>query len=265
MAGKTRWLTAIAVIGLTAAAVKADPINIYGDTANSTSNLGDFTGTLNYVVTDSGHAQLIVSLTNTSPAANGGFLTAFVFNNPGDLITGVSLTDPAFKATLANDAINGSPFGQFDIAASIAGNPKSSFTDGGNPSSGIGVGQSDTFTFDLTGSNLDSLTTASFLAELSGGPGDGSGDEWFVARFRGFLNGGSDKVPGTTGGGGGGGGNNGGGGGTPPPGGGGDPNGGGNPNDPPPPVPEPASMVLWAAIGLGVLSFNRSRSKLIRR
>jgi hypothetical protein len=249
MVSKVRPWFVVAGLLLAAVRVSADQIDIYGNTAASTSNLGNFTGNISYNDTNSTTAQLIISLTNTSAPANGGFLTAFVFNNPGDLITGVSLSDPNFKATLANNTINGAPFGQFDIAASLAGNPKSEFTDGGNPSSGIGVGDSGTFTFNLSGTRLDTLTAASFVADLSSGPGDGSGDQFFVARFRGFLNGGSDKVPGSPG-------NPNGGGNPPPPpggGGGGDPGGGGGHS----PVPEPSAILLWAVIGGGLICYRR--------
>lgn len=242
MLSKVRpWLIVSGLL-LSLTPLTADTIDIYGNTAASTSNLGNFTGSITYNDTNATAAQLIIALTNTSPPANGGFLTAFVFNNPGDHITGVSLTDPNFKATLANNAISGSPFGQFDIAASLAGNPSSEFTDGGNPSNGLGVSQSGSFTFNLTGSGLDSLTAASFVSELSGGPGDGMGDQFFVARFRGFLNGGSDKVPGATGGDP-----------TPPP----PPPPGGGGGDPPPPVPEPTAALLWMGIGCGVVCYRR--------
>jgi len=63
---------------------------IVGNVAGSTEGLGNFTGNLAYSFTDANNAQLIVPLTNTTPAG-GGFITAFAFNNPGGKITGVSL------------------------------------------------------------------------------------------------------------------------------------------------------------------------------
>src|SRR5687768_10032295 len=53
--------------------------------------LAAFTGTFAYTPINSTSATLDVILTNTTPAG-GGFLTTFVFNNPNNLITGVSLT-----------------------------------------------------------------------------------------------------------------------------------------------------------------------------
>ena len=54
--------------------------------------LGSFVGDISYNPTN---AELTVELTNTSPVDNGGYLTAFAFNNPSDSITsitGVSLS-----------------------------------------------------------------------------------------------------------------------------------------------------------------------------
>jgi len=160
--------------------------------------LGSYSGSLGYSFTDATTAELEISLTNTSPAANGGFLTAFVFNNPSNFISGVSLstTDSDFGllgGPSFSNGINGAPFGQFDIGASTGGG----FTGGGNPALGIAVGGSETFTFSLTGASLNTLTEQSFLDTLSVPPGDGEGSQSFVARFRGFEDGGSDKVPGT--------------------------------------------------------------------
>lgn len=225
----------------------ASPITLSGDTANSTSGLGNFTGTLTYTDINATHAQLTISLTNTSPAANGGFLTGFLLNNPSNSITGipsVSFTDAAFKPMLGS--IDGAPFGHFGLGASLGGKAKSNFGDGGSPNSGLGVGQSGTFTFNLTGTNLNALSEADFLAALSGPPGDGMGDKFFAARFRGFLNGGSDKVPamgGTS--------NN-----PPPPPGGNPPPGGGGGD---PPVPEPLSVMAWMVCGAALLPLRRRK------
>ncbi len=163
-----------------------------------TGSLGSYTGSLDYSFTNATTAELEIILTNTSPADNGGYLTAFVFNNPDNLISGVSLTpsDADFVllgGALFNNGINGAPYGKFDIGASTGG----SFEGGGNPSKGLAVGASGTFTFSLTGTNLNTLTDQSFLDELSVPPGDGQGHKSFVARFRGFEDDGSDKVPGT--------------------------------------------------------------------
>ncbi|WP_207191890.1 hypothetical protein, partial [Paracraurococcus ruber] len=156
--------------------------------------LGSFTGTLTYNASSDTQATLNVSLSNTSPTANGGYLTAFVLNNPGG-ITGVALTSAPNNfwsvLGLTNNGVNAAPYGQFDFGASTG----NGFEGGGQPSRGIATGASGSFAFSLTGSGLLSLSDTTFLTTLSSGPGIGQGAEDFVARFRGFENGGSDKVP----------------------------------------------------------------------
>ena len=175
-------------------------IAITANQAASESSLGNYTGSLTYSASNDTSATLTVELTNTSPAANGGFITAFAFNNPGNKITGVSLssTDTDFGLVGGagfNNSINAMPFGDFDIGASTG----SSFQGSGSPGLGIGVSSSmQTFTFTLTGTMFTSFTNLSFVNELSSNPATGKSAQFFVARFRGFNNGESDKVPGTT-------------------------------------------------------------------
>jgi hypothetical protein len=167
----------------------ATMISLLGN--NGVEGLGSFTGNLSYTPIDAHTATLTISLTNTSPAANGGYLTALVFNNPGNDITGVSLatTAAAFQVLGApsfKNSISASPYANFDIGASTG----QGFLGGSGPKTGLAPGQSATFTFNLTGNLLSELTTLSFTHELSA---DG---QFLLARFRGFDNGGSDKVPG---------------------------------------------------------------------
>lgn len=220
---------------LLAAALAAVPssaraISISGNELDSTSSLGDFTGTFEYTAANDTNATISVSLTNTSPVGSG-FITAFVFNNPSDKITGVSsftATDSSFEllgATSFSDSVNGAPFGQFDVGASTG----SSFEGGGAPSNGLAVGASATFTFAVTGAGLSSLTAETFFSTLSEGTGAGEGYQPFVVRFRGFANGGSDKVPGT-------------------------------PGTPDQPVPEPASMLLLSGAVISGIAARRKRA-----
>src|SRR5262245_7676801 len=86
----------------------ARALNIVGVPGNSTSGLGNFSATFTYTASSATAATIVVSITNTSPAANGGFLTAFVFNNPDNLITGVSLssTSSTFDTLLGSPTFN---------------------------------------------------------------------------------------------------------------------------------------------------------------
>ena len=214
----------IVLVALTLLPSVSHAVSFGGD-----GTLGDFLGELTYAASTSSNATLTISLTNTSPGDNGGYLTAFVFNNPGNLITGVTLagSDPDFSllggGTFSN-GIKASPYGKFDIGASTGGK----FLGGGSPSKGIGVGGAATFTFSLTGSNFTTLTAGSFFSTLSVGEG-GLCCEAFVARFRGFEDGGSDKTPGSISTG---------------------------------PVPEPSSISL---IGAGALAWAGSRVVTRRR
>lgn len=159
--------------------------------------LGSFEGSLSYSASSATAATLTVVLTNTSPAANGGYLDAFVFNNPGNYISGVSLLSGSasgfsvFGGPGYSNGIPGVPFGQFDIGATTG----NAFLGGGAPSGGMLPGVTGTFYFSLTGSGLNGLNEQSFMDALSSGTGAGEGYQPFVVRFRGFEDGGSDKVP----------------------------------------------------------------------
>jgi hypothetical protein len=164
---------------------------------SGSGNLGSFSGSFEYTATNSTTATIDISLKNTTPAISGGYITAFAFNNPSNLITGITLnpSDPHFAligSPFNNNGVNGAPNGQFDIGVSTGG----SYEGGGNPSEGIDNGVTETFTFSLTGNNLDTLLEQTFFETTSdGSQGAGEGVESFVVRFRGFANGGSDKVP----------------------------------------------------------------------
>jgi len=171
------------------------PVNITGipcvGGANGCEGNGFFTGTLNYTDTDATHAQLVLSLTNSLSSAAGGFITNVAFNNPSNDITGVTYGttlatfDTLMGGPTFDNSIDAAPLGSFDIGAGTSG----VFNGGGSPNGGIARGNSATLTFTLTGTGLDTLTTQSFVNTL-----DTSGTGFLYVRFRGFDNGGSDKV-----------------------------------------------------------------------
>jgi len=156
--------------------------------------LGAFTGSLNVASSGANDATLTVSLTNTSPALNGGYLTAFVFNNPSSYTIGLtSSTSSTFKEFLdSNNDVSGAPYGQFDFGVTTNGG----FQGGKSPDAGLAVGQSATFVFSVTGAGAGSLSDSSFLTALSTGRGAGKGFQFFAVRYRGFEDDGSDKVAG---------------------------------------------------------------------
>jgi len=182
-------------------AAPAQAVVIFGDIAKSTGHTGStFTAELTYSFSSSSSATLSIDLTNQTPAAIGGFLTAFVLNNPEGKISSATLsTSPTADWSLLgldNNNVNGAPFGQFDFGAT-SGNPTGGFEGGGNPNTGLAPGSTGTFVFDLAGSNLNTLNDGSFVnARSDATSGAGQGTQFFVARFRGLDSSpDSDKVP----------------------------------------------------------------------
>lgn len=192
-----RWGAGVlGVLCLGLAAAPSEAGQFVGNPAGSTKNTGsNYAGEFVYNDIDSTSATLTINLDNTTPAAVGGFLTAFVFNVP-DAITSVTLSS-ASPSTMSTfffdpDNIKAAPFSnEYDAVVSTGGNASNAFEGSGPPSDGIAPGDSGTFAFDLTGTNLDTLSQSSFFLETpDGGP-------FFVVRFRGLTGGGSDKVPAT--------------------------------------------------------------------
>lgn len=150
---------------------------------------GSFSGELSYQVSGN-RGYLTVELTNTSPLANGGYITAFAFNNPGNLLlTAYDYVVPGnsiYFISSANNGINAQPYGYFDFLASTG----DSFEGGGAPQAGIAVNGFAQFNFEFSGENIGTLTAESFLNAYST-----TGAASFVVRFRGFENEASDKVP----------------------------------------------------------------------
>lgn len=132
--------------------------------------------------------RLWVTLTNTSPLTQGGFLTGFAFNTVEGVF--VAFNRDASEGVNARwrgvRNVNAPPYGRFGFGASVNGR----FRGNGNPIYGVSVGRTFSYAFDVAGDSslLDELNARSFLDEATGYA--------FVARFRGFDDGGSDMVTG---------------------------------------------------------------------
>jgi hypothetical protein len=189
-----RILLAAAALCASLGTARADIINI-GDNELP----GTFTGTVEVTNQTSNSSLIRVTLTNVSPFSNGGFLTAFAFNDPNSSSKGnigtVTNYQQAFNpqtgqnfallgAPTFNNSVSSAPFGLFDIGAGVGG----SWHSGGNPVDGLAVGETGTFSFLVNGSNLTRLTAANLLTAMSS-----TGTAGFVVRFRGFNDGSSDK------------------------------------------------------------------------
>lgn len=236
---RTPW-THLALLSLLAWPATSNAGLITSNGGASESGLGSYIGSIGVSNNTATTATITVALTNISPAPNGGFITAFAFNNPGTAGGGDILNVADFSATdpdgggsgvafallggpASSDSINASPYGSFDIGASL---PGGSFQGGGSPAQGIGVGESATFTFDVTGTDLLNLSQASLEAALASG--SGGIDSFFIVRFRGFADGGSDKVPAAS------------------------------------PVPEPSTLALGGiGLGIGGLGYVRRRRQRV--
>ena len=174
-------LAGVAALGVSTSA-SADSLEIFGDTANSTEGIADFTGMLTYDFVLGDMGVLTVDLTNVpfDPLAGNGdddelFLTAFVFNiGSDDMNAAAVLTSTTNPFFLDAQMQSGVPFGDpFVGGAGLMGE----FLRGGDPKNGLGLEASGTFMFDITAADAESLSAASFLQ----GPYDFN----FTVRFRG--------------------------------------------------------------------------------
>lgn len=172
-----------------------NPTPIYGS-----GDSGSFSGGLSYTALNDHQALLTIELTNTSPAANQGYLGAFAFLLPDPssmFISSFESTSPNFNLLYPPGGVVAPPYtnwGQepgirkYDAGASIS----NSWTGLGKPHGGLGAGQSATFTFGISGNNLANFTTGDFTSPTN----------FAAIRFAGFADGGSDKVVAVPGGGG---------------------------------------------------------------
>lgn len=166
----------------------ATPIDIYS--SPGLEGLGSFEGSVDYHYDDNSDVgKLVIELTNTSPKANEGDITglAFLFPENYDInILNNSSVPSGFDLINSSVKTNLDPR-YYDAGAAVGGN----WMGGGKPQPGIGVGETATFYFNLTGTGIESLGATDFA----------SNDQFAAVRFRGFADGGSDKVTGGGGGG----------------------------------------------------------------
>jgi hypothetical protein len=171
------------------AAAQAAIVPITSNSSLSTENLGKFIGTLNYTFLGGTTGNLNVSLTNTTPSATGGYITAFMFRPPPELGAFTSVLTASDIASMSNipAGASGAPFpGSWLGGAGTGG----SWLAGGSPTGAVAIGQTGNWSFTITGANASQLTSDSFVS------GDKVSDPYaFIVRFRGMNNDGSDKVP----------------------------------------------------------------------
>jgi len=122
---------------------------------------------------------LTITLTNTSPAANGGFIVADAFDLPYGVSATLASTTNSHFGTFLQGEVKTEPYEHRTDIISLGGTLKTAFEGaGGSPNGGISVGQSATFVFNLVGGSVNE--TDVFNSEL--------------VRFKGFNDGKSDKT-----------------------------------------------------------------------
>jgi hypothetical protein len=148
------------------------PINFI----KSTESIGSVSGVVTYSAKSDTLGELHISLTNNSDL--GGYITGFALNAPDNIsLENIGFQDNDFYLL---KEIEASPYGSFDIGASI---DKNKFNGSGKPHGGIGKGSTKEFVFYVSSdSGLSSIDESSFF------------NKSLVVRMRGFENDGSDKL-----------------------------------------------------------------------
>jgi len=181
-----RLAGAIVAAGLLAASARASMLSF--ESVDGNEGLGFYSGTMEWQRPgkDEDCGTLLVTLWNESPEENGGFLTGFAFRvTDGLLLTYLGDNTASGDSWEHISNVNAHPYGMYDYGAAIGGN----WLGGGSPHAGIAAGEMRAFAFEVCGDPtlLESVDAFDFFDETEG--------YGFVARFKGFEGGGSDKVP----------------------------------------------------------------------
>ena len=168
---------AIAVLAIAVAPnlAQADTINFLGNGGVASTPVS-YSGKIDVTAAGSGTSATInVTLKNTTTtggAATYGFITGFGLNIPNLNVTSATGTsnDPDFKLLTAAANTTSLQGGEFDFAFSTNASQLHTvaFTE---IAKGIGSNQTATFTINLTGTGLGSLTALQIINELSASPG----------------------------------------------------------------------------------------------
>lgn len=130
---------------------------------------------------------LALELTNTSSAANGGYITGFLLELPDTSSFSAWQTNSNLLALAPNqEHYSGAPYGNYDYGYALGSN----FLGGGKPQPGIAVGNTSHFEFS-NWSGVAGFDVGNFFKNLATLEAD---DTNLLVRFRGFNDGGSDKV-----------------------------------------------------------------------
>lgn len=165
----------------------AGPMTLSFGEGYSVEGLGHFSGTMTWSYVSGTSGTLTISLTNLLTTSAGGKITGLGFNGPSGGGFSYALASAPNASWLLDTApVTASPLGSFGFGAALGGD----WSGGGSPNGGIVIG--DTGLFEFTVSNSDTAALAALDAMSFWNPND---EGYFGAiRFKGFDNGGSDKI-----------------------------------------------------------------------
>ena len=166
----------------------------FGDGGSDDPQPVSFEGYIELTIdpSDNTTGDLEISLKNTSPENNQGWITSLAFMLPdGILADGNYFTDSGLKNFL-NSPVKAPPFTTSGGLTYNAGaGTKNSWVGGGKPQKGIGTDKSAKFNFGISSTNEITNFTDMLV----------SNKNFIAVRFQGFTDGSSAKIGGSGGGG----------------------------------------------------------------